>query len=152
MRITVADPSTPDVVALLTEHLADMHATTAAESVHALDVARLQAAHVTFLAARDDAGTLLGVGALAVLDPGHGELKSMRTQRAARGQGVAAAVVDRLIETAREHGLTRLSLETGTSEYFAAAHRLYARAGFAECGPFGGYTLDPHSRYFTRAV
>nr|WP_228374279.1 GNAT family N-acetyltransferase [Demequina phytophila] len=152
MRISPTDPATPDVVELLTEHLADMHATSPACSVHALDVERLRAPHVTFVAARDDAGVLLGVGALAGLGEGHAELKSMRTARPARGRGVAAGVVRALLEVARANGVTRVSLETGTGDYFSAAHRLYEREGFAECGPFGTYTLDPFSRYYTREV
>ncbi|WP_062521867.1 GNAT family N-acetyltransferase [Demequina silvatica] len=152
MHISATDPATPDVVELLTEHLADMHATSPACSVHALDVERLRAPHVTFVAARDDAGVLLGVGALADLGEGHAELKSMRTATAARGRGVAAAVVEELLGVARQRGVARVSLETGTGEYFSAAHRLYERAGFTECGPFGSYTLDPFSRFYTRVV
>ncbi|WP_062527926.1 GNAT family N-acetyltransferase [Demequina rhizosphaerae] len=152
MRITVADPAVPDVVALLSEHLADMHATSPAESVHALDVERLRAPHVTFLAARDDAGDLMGVGALAELGDGHAEVKSMRTAHAHRGAGVAAAVLDSLVDAARARGCTRVSLETGTDAYFSAAHRLYERAGFVECGPFAGYGEDPHSRFYTREL
>ena len=149
VRITVEDPTATDITELLEEHLADMHAESPPESVHALDVERLRADHVTFLAARDDAGTLLGVGALAELDPAHGELKSMRTAHAARGQGVAAAIVAALLERARERGYARVSLETGSQDYFAAAHRLYARNGFEECGPFGDYAEDPNSRFLT---
>ncbi|WP_062465194.1 GNAT family N-acetyltransferase [Demequina soli] len=149
MRISVTDPAAPDIVALLTEHLADMHATSPAESVHALDVERLRAPHVTFLAARTDDGALMGVGALTEPGDGPAEIKSMRTAAAHRGLGVAAAVLAALVEVARERGHVHVSLETGTEGYFAAAHRLYERAGFIECGPFGPYTLDPHSRYYT---
>ncbi|MFE6997660.1 hypothetical protein ACFVAE_16995 [Microbacterium sp. NPDC057659] len=42
-----------------------------------------------------------------------------------------------------------MSLETGASDYFWPAHRLYAKAGFDECEPFGSYTDDPHSLFFT---
>lgn len=149
MLVAIEDPTTPDIVALLEEHLADMHAGSPPESVHALDVEALRAAHVTFLAARDDDGSLLGVGAIAEIEPGHGELKSMRTGGAHRGRGVAGAIVEALLDLARERGYSRVSLETGTQDYFAPAHRLYERAGFAECGPFGKYTLDPYSRFYT---
>lgn len=149
MRIAVEVPGTEDVSALLVEHLADMHATSPAESVHALDLARLRAPHITFWAARDDAGTLLGIGAMAELDATHGELKSMRTARHARRRGVAAAVLTHALAEARRRGYARISLETGSQEYFSAAHRLYARHGFVECGPFGAYRPDPHSRFFT---
>ena len=149
MRIAIEDPSATDVVALLEQHLADMHAESPPESVHALDVERLRAPHVTFLSARDADGTLLGVGAISELTPRHGELKSMRTAPQARGRGVAGAVVEALLDLARERGYERVSLETGSHAYFAAAHRLYERAGFAECGPFGAYAPDPNSRFFT---
>lgn len=139
----------PDVVALLEEHLRDMHATSPAESVHALDVTRLKKPGIVFLAARDDDGTLLGVGAIAELDASHGEIKSMRTAEAARGKGVAAAVLRELLSTARDRGYSQVSLETGTQEFFGPAHRLYTRAGFTATGPFADYTEDPHSRYFT---
>lgn len=150
--LRIEDPAAPDIVALLGEHLADMHATSPAESVHALDVEALRAAHVTFVAARDATGDLLGVGALARLDPGHAEIKSMRTAAAARGRGVAAAVLGRLLELARDAGVTRVSLETGTQDFFRPAHRLYERHGFEPCGPFGSYAVDPCSRFYTRSV
>ena len=147
--IAAEDPAAPDIVSLLQEHLADMHAESPPESVHALNVDALRAEHVTFLAARDDEGSLMGVGAIAELSPEHGELKSMRTAHHYRGQGVAGVVVDALLAIARERGYARVSLETGSQQYFGAAHRLYERAGFVECGPFGIYALDPNSRFFT---
>lgn len=152
MRIATEDPGTPDITALLTEHLADMHATSPAESVHALDLDGLRADHVTFWAARDDDGGLLGIGALAELSASHGELKSMRTARHARGRGVAGALVTHALAVARQRGYARVSIETGAEDYFAAARRLYARHGFVECAPFGTYTPDPHSRFFTIRV
>jgi len=147
--IAIEDPSAADIVELLEEHLQDMNAESPPESVHALDVERLRAAHITFVAARDESGVLLGIGALAELDASHGELKSMRTSRVARGQGVASAVLSLLLTIARERGYARVSLETGSQEYFATAHRLYVRHGFTECGPFGDYVPDPNSRFFT---
>ncbi|WP_062304840.1 GNAT family N-acetyltransferase [Demequina subtropica] len=152
MQIALADPGSPDITALLTEHLADMHATSPACSVHALDVDRLRAPHVRFVAARDGDGALLGVGAIAVIEPVHGEIKSMRTAGDQRGRGVATAVLDHLMGVGRDLRLVRVSLETGTSEPFHAAHRLYERAGFTECGPFAGYALDPFSRFYTREL
>jgi len=68
----------------------------------------------------------------------------------ARGRGIAAAVLTRLVEIAREAGYTRVSLETGTQDFFEPAHRLYERHGFTECGPFDTYVADPHSRFYTR--
>jgi putative acetyltransferase len=150
VEVSPDDPRRDDVVALLAEHLADMRATSPACSVHALDVDALVSPAITFVTARDS-GALLGCGALKVLSADHGEIKSMRTTSAARGRGVAGAVVAWLLEEAHSRGLDRVSLETGTQDYFAAAHRLYLRHGFVDCEPFGDYRLDPNSRFMTRA-
>ena len=152
MRIAPDDPLAADVRALLEEHLADMRRISPPESVHALDPELLAAPEVRFLAARDDDGTLLGCGALKSLGGGDAELKSMRTAPAARGRGVAAAVLVELIRHARERGDRRVLLETGTEPFFEAAARLYLRHGFTPCEPFGDYALDPHSRYFALAL
>lgn len=148
MRIEVDDLSGADVRALLAEHLADMHAASPPESVHALDLDALRAPEVTFVAARED-GLLLGCGALKELDPSHGELKSMRTAAAARGRGVAAAVLAHLLAVARDRGYRRVSLETGAEDVFAPARRLYARHGFTPCAPFADYVEDPNSVFLT---
>jgi putative acetyltransferase len=148
--VTLDDPRREDVRDLLQRHLDDMHAESPPESVHALDLDALTAPGITFVTARED-GVLLGCGAIKVLD-GHGEIKSMRTTDAARGRGVATAVLGWLLDEARRLGLARVSLETGTQEYFRPAVRLYHRHGFVDCGPFGDYRLDPFSRFMTIAL
>lgn len=151
MDIAIDDPARADVLALLAEHLADMHATSPPESVHALDVDALRVPAVTFWTARRD-GVLLGCAALKELEPDHGEVKSMRTATAARGAGVATALLRHVVAEAEDRGYARLSLETGSQDFFAPARRLYARHGFTECGPFADYVLDPHSVFFSRAL
>lgn len=153
MQISPDSPAADDVRRLLDEHLTDMFATSPAESVHALDHTALLAPSVTFWTARDDDGTLLGCGALKELDGdpagATGEIKSMRTAAPARGRGVASALLDVVRAEAERRGYARLSLETGTQDYFAPARRLYARHGFSGCGPFGSYVLDPNSVFMT---
>ncbi|UXM91036.1 GNAT family N-acetyltransferase [Paenarthrobacter sp. JL.01a] len=145
IRIETDDPARPDVHALLSEHLADMFATSPAESVHALDHSALSHESITFWTAREN-GILLGCGALKVLGaPGEAELKSMRTAAEARGRGVATLLLKHIVAEARNRGFERLALETGTEDYFAPARRLYAKHGFTECAPFADYTLDPNS-------
>ncbi len=73
----------------------------------------------------------------------------MRTDPAHRGAGIASALLRVLLADARERRIERISLETGSMEFFAPARRLYARHGFVECGPFGGYVEDPNSTYLT---
>lgn len=151
MRIENDDLTRPQVHALLAEHLADMHATSPAESVHALDLSGLQRDDITMWTVWDD-GVLLGCAALLQLSADEGEVKSMRTAAAARGRGVGSRLLEHVIAEARARGYRRLSLETGTQEFFAPARRLYRRHGFGECPPFGDYRLDPHSVFLSLAL
>lgn len=151
MCIEPDDPARPELRALLEAHLEDMVATSPPESRHALDVAGLQADDVRFFSA-SVRGRVVGCGALRLLEPGHGELKSMRTLESHRGRGLAAAMVGHLIAEARGQALGRLSLETGSQPFFAPARRLYARHGFEACGPFGAYVEDPNSVFMTRLL
>lgn len=144
------DPRAADVHALLTRHLELMHAQSDPEDVHALDVDALTAPHITFVSARDGSdATLLGVGALAEIAPGHGEIKSMHTAEAARRRGVAGSMLAHLVGLAVDRGYARLSLETGSDEHFAAARALYARAGFVACPPFASYEPSDASTFMT---
>ncbi|WP_144719942.1 GNAT family N-acetyltransferase [Agrococcus jejuensis] len=141
-----------DVVAFLDEHLADMRSVSPPESVHALDVAALRAPGIRLWVLRGDDGGVQGTVALAPLEPGHVELKSMRVSGARRGAGLGRLLLDHVLAEARASGATRVSLETGAEPYFAAARGLYARGGFAECAPFGSYVLDPSSVFMTRTL
>lgn len=137
MSVTVerGDPRAPDASALLQQSHALMRELFPPEDNFFLDIDALTAPHIAFFVAqRED--EILGTAALA--DKGaYGEVKSMFVAEAARGLGVGAALLDRLEAEARAKGLPRLLLETGNLLH--AAHRLYARAGFTECGPFGDY-------------
>jgi putative acetyltransferase len=144
-------PTRPDVARLLLEHLADMHATSPPESVHALDHGGLADPALTLWAARDGS-TLLGIAALKQLSATEGEVKSMRTARLARNRGVANELLGHVLGEARRRGYRQVYLETGTQDFFAPARRLYRRHGFTECPPFAGYRLDPNSVFMTRAV
>lgn len=146
MDIREDDLRGPEILALLTAHLAHMRAISPPDSVHALDLDGLRRPEVTFWTVWDGA-TLAGCGALKEIEPKHGEIKSMHTAAAHRGRGVARLLVARIIETARDRGYRRLSLETGSTEHFEAARALYAGFGFTETTPFGTYTLDPHSAF-----
>lgn len=150
-RIEEDGLSRPAVRALLAEHLADMHAITPPGSVHALDVDGLRAPGVTFWSVWDGAA-LVGCGALKELDAAHGEVKSMRTPAGQRRRGAGRAALAHIVAVARARGYRRLSLESGASEPFWPAHRLYERAGFTRCGPFAAYTDDPNSVFYTLSL
>lgn len=147
--ITQEDPRAPGVRALLEAHLALMRDITPPEDVHALAGDGFADPAVTFFAWREASGALLGVGALREIDPSHGELKAMHTVVEARGRGVGRALAEHLLAVARERGYERVSIETGASEHFAPARRLYAGLGFEDCGPFAGYADSSHSHFMT---
>ena len=42
-------------------------------------------------------------------------------------------------------GFRRLSLETGSWDYFEPSRALYRSEGFVECPPFGDYVSDRNS-------
>jgi putative acetyltransferase len=151
MHIRPDDLSTPSVRALLEEHLANMRQLSPPESVHALPIEALRQPDVTFWTAWSGA-ELLGCGALKELDGAHGEIKSMRTARAHRREGVARAMLAHIVAEARRRGYARLSLETGSDAPFEPAQRLYAGFGFIPCAPFAGYEEDPNSVFMTLAL
>ena len=149
--ISTDDPRADDVRELLERHLAFAKATTAPENVFALDLDGLLDPSVTFFSFRVD-GDVLGIGALRHLDDENAEIKSMHTSEAARGQGIGRAILDHLIDVAREAGYRRVSIETGAGPAFAPARRLYASASFTPCGHFGDYGPNPESEFMTLSL
>jgi putative acetyltransferase len=146
--IRTDDLSDTQVLALLAEHLAGMHAVTPAEHVHALDLSALRSSDITFWTAWDGP-LLLGCGALKELSPTHGEIKSMRTPSALRRRGAGRAILTHILEEAGRRGYTRVSLETGTHPAFNPAQALYRSAGFQPTGPFGDYHASPDNTFMT---
>lgn len=150
-QIRVDDLTAPETLALVREHLAQMHGQSPACSVHALGVDALHAPGVTLYTAWHE-GRLGGMAALQRLDRQNAELKSMRTSVDARGTGLGRILLRHLVEVARADGVEALWLETGSDAAFAAARGLYLSEGFAECPPFGSYAPDPLSVFMTRRI
>jgi putative acetyltransferase len=148
MQITPGDLTDERVIDLLHHHLSNSRAHTAPGSAHALDLKGLQSLDITFWTAWDGE-TLIATGALKQLSHDHGEIKSMHTVSAARRNGVGSAMLQHIVAFARSRGMSRLSLETGSWDYFQPAVALYRRHGFVECPPFGDYVPDPNSIFIT---
>jgi putative acetyltransferase len=151
MRIVVDDLSGPEIAAFLTEHVRQMHEITPIDNAYALDLDGLRRPDITFWTAVDGT-TVVGCAALKHLDPTHAELKSMRTTPARTRTGVASRLLEHVIGAARLRGYRRISLETGTDEFFLPARRLYEKFGFHYCDPFGDYTPSPYNTFMTRAL
>jgi len=149
--IRIDDLSSDESQSIVGEHMAGMLSNTPLESVHALPLDKLRQPNITFWTAW--VGTeLCGCGALQMLDHQHGEVKSMRTRGKFLRQGVGQAVLSHIVTEASARGLKRLSLETGSTESFAAARSMYLKNGFEICGPFADYQLDPHSVFMTKPI
>ena len=148
MEIKVDDLRGVEIAQLLEQHLQDMRRVSPPESVHALDLERLRVPEITFWTVWED-GALAGCGAIKELDPRHGEIKSMRTAPEFRNRGVAGLMLRHILKEAQKRNYTRLSLETGSMEFFEPARRLYQKYGFVPCGPFSGYKEDPNSVFMT---
>ncbi|WP_069768148.1 MULTISPECIES: GNAT family N-acetyltransferase [unclassified Streptomyces] len=151
MQISVDDLSGPEIASFLAEHVQDMRAVTPLESKHALDLDGLRRPEVTFWSAWDG-GALVGCAAIKRIDAGHAEIKSMRTAPARKRSGVASRLLEHLLSEARRMGYSRLSLETGATDFFAPARGLYEKFGFEYCAPFANYKEDPNSAFMTRLL
>lgn len=149
--ITKESPLGADLALLMQRHTQDMHADTPPESIHMMDAGQLAIPEVAFFVLRE-AGAPLVMGAFKRIDAGHAEIKSMHVLAEARGRGLSRAMLDHLLAQAKAAGFQRLSLETGVQPTFVAARALYYKAGFTDCPPFEGYTLDPNSVFMTRSL
>ncbi|GLQ98227.1 GNAT family N-acetyltransferase [Dyella mobilis] len=131
---------------LLTFHLREMHASSPAGSVFALDLSGLKEPNVTVWSAWLD-DRIVSVGALRDLGDATGELKSMRTHPDRVRLGGAAAILEHIIGVGRERGMKRLSLETGSGAPFEPALTLYRKRGFKQGEAFADYTPSAFNQF-----
>jgi putative acetyltransferase len=106
------------------------------EQLHGLTLNSLFEPHVQFFIARQE-GAAVGCGGVAFFD-GFAEVKRMYVREAARGDGVAQALLAHIEDVTRDAGVLLLRLETGVRQ--PAAIRLYERFGFQSCAAFPPYT------------
>ena len=149
MDIRTGGLHTSEVISLLKEHHHDMLMHSPPESVHALDLSKLEQADITFFSVWQNQA-LAGCGALKALDKSHAEIKSMRTSKDFLRQGVAKLLLEHMLIQASARGYKKLSLETGTADAFKPAQKLYQQQGFTECLPFADYQEDPYSTFMSK--
>jgi putative acetyltransferase len=156
MQIVPGDLDHPAIIDLLKFHLDTNIAVTPPGSVHSLTPDAFKDMDIDLFAGWND-NELLVIGAVKEIAPEadgrrHGEIKSMRTVEAHRAKGLGAVMLDHLMDHAQAQGIERLSLETGSFDYFEPARKLYKKRGFTYCEPFGDYLLDPNSVFMTKVL
>ena len=150
-RFERGDLGDPRVIKMIQRHLARARAETAPGSAHALDHSGLSSPEVLFWTIWDK-DDLVGMGALKRLEDNHFEVKSMYTAENRRREGIGKAILEHICSEAANIGAERLSLETGSWDYFMPAIALYLEGGFVECAPFAHYVEDPNSVFMTRSI
>ena len=148
LAIHPGDPRDPAVTALLQASHALMQSLYPPEDNYYLSIDALCTPTIRFFVAEKN-GKILGCAAIALKD-GYGELKSMFVDPAARGSGVADALLHHLDQIARAENLPVLRLETGPG--LDAAHKLYARHGFTPCDRFGDYPEAANSIFMEKRI
>ncbi len=151
VAIRIDDLNGPEIRHLLELHMAGMRASSPIESVHALDLSELRHPSISFWTAWQGP-LLLGCGGLKNHGNGLFELKSMRTAPQHLRKGVARRLLTAALSHAKQHGCSRISLETGSTPDFLPAIALYEAFGFNKCGPFADYRFDPFSVFMTKRV
>ena len=141
----------PEVNELLTKHFVELRAASPEGSAHVLDIPGLKVPSIKFWSLWDNE-KLIGCGALKFLDNEHGEFKSIRIHDNFRKQGHGLNVINHLINEAKKLKIKRLSIETGASDFFIPARKLFNKTGFTACEPFAHYKKDINSVYLTMLI
>lgn len=139
MEISLATKPDDEIRLLVGELNDELGALYPPEQRHGLALEAIFEPHVLFFLARRD-GEAVGCGGVAVFDD-FAEVKRMYVRPQARGQGVADAIMDKLIGVTRDAGLSVLRLETGIRSLPALA--FYRRSGFRDCSAFAPYASLP---------
>ena len=138
----------PEVDQLLTKHFIELRAASPEGSAHVLDIPGLKVPSIKFWSLWKNS-KLFGCGALKFLDPNHGELKSIRVADPFRNKGNGKKIIKVLIDKSRKLNIQKISVETGSGEFFLPARKLFKNSGFIKCKPFSHYLDDPNSCYMS---
>ena len=141
----------PKVYELLRKHFIELRSVSPAGSTHVLDIDGLKNPSIKFWSLWENE-KLMGCGALKFLNENHGEFKSIRVADQYRGKGYGKKIISHLIAEAKELKIKKISIETGSGEFFKSARRLFKNFGFEKCEPFSHYKTDANSCYMTLEI
>ena len=138
----------PEVNKLLISHFIELSSVSPVDRGHVLDIPGLKNPSIKFWSLWEN-DQLIGCGALKFLDKEHGELKSIRVADSFRRKGNGFKVINHLISEAKKLNIKKISLETGTGNFFTPARKLFDKCGFKVCEPFAHYKKDPDACYMS---
>ena len=138
----------PEVNELLKKHFIELRSVSPEGSTHVLDIPGLKDPSIKFWSLWEDE-KLIGCGALKFLNTYHGEFKSIRIVDKFRKNGLGVKIINHLINEAKRLDIKKISVETGTGDFFSPARKLFKKCGFKSCKPFAHYKEDPNSCYFS---
>ena len=140
-----------EVNKLLKKHFIELRSVSPEGSTHVLDIDGLKNTSIKFWSLWEE-NKLVGCGALKFLETYHGEFKSIRVADDFRKKGYGKKIIYHLISESKEIGIKKLSVETGSGNFFLPARKLFTSCGFKPCDPFAHYKLDANSCYFNLII
>ena len=141
----------PEVLELLNKHFIELRSVSPEGSAHVLDIEGLKDQNIKFWSLWED-NLLMGCGALKFLNKEHGEFKSIRVEDRFRKKDNGIKILKHLIFEAKKLNIKRISVETGTGDFFTPARKLFNKCGFKLCKPFDHYKEDPNSCYMSMLI
>ena len=140
-----------EVLELLDKHFIELRSVSPEGSAHVLDIEGLKDKNIKFWSLWED-NLLMGCGALKFLNKEHGEFKSIRVEDRFRKKDNGIKILKHLIFEAKKLNIKRISVETGTGDFFTPARKLFNKCGFKLCKPFAHYKEDPNSCYMSMLI
>ena len=140
-----------EVLELLNKHFIELRSVSPEGSAHVLDIEGLKDQNIKFWSLWEN-NLLMGCGALKFLNKEHGEFKSIRLVDKFRKKDNGIKILKHLIFEAKKLNIKKISVETGTGDFFIPARKLFNRCGFKPCKPFAHYKEDPNSCYMSMLI
>ena len=140
-----------EVLELLNKHFIELRSVSPEGSAHVLDIEGLKDKNIKFWSFWEN-NLLMGCGALKFLNKEHGEFKSIRVEDRFRKKDNGIKILRHLIFEAKKLNVKRISIETGTGDFFTPARKLFNKCGFKPCKSFADYKEDANSCYMSMFI
>ena len=117
-----------EVLELLNKHFIELRSVSPEGSAHVLDIEGLKDQNIKFWSLWENE-QIIGCGALKFLDENHGEFKSIRIADKFKKKGLGTKIISHLINEAKKLNVKKISVETGSGDFFSPARKLFKKCG-----------------------